>query len=183
VQALYLIAKLVLQGNDVYVAGGGGMYWKNGVAIPLSNAPAGSRTSCITVNGSDVYVGGAADYSSNLAYWKNGAVTVLPQRTFGLATGITVNGNDVYLSGSSYSSSNTLVGTYWKNTNATQLTFQTYVTGANGIAINGNDIYVAGGPNEFATYNSLGGAEYWKNSVMTVVNGNGAAYCIAVVPH
>lgn len=176
---------LAVQNSDVYIAGvnsGGACYFKNGTAVPLTNAPAASRPSCIAVSGSSVYVGLSIDYNG-LAYWKDNAAIAFPQHAFGLATGLAVSGSNVYFSGSTYANG-ALVGTYWKNGQATQLTYQNnYATGANAIAVNGKDIYVAGGANrDVAIGPSLSGAILWKNGAMTVVDQDGSAYAIAVVP-
>ena len=74
----------VTDNNDVYVCGevipsaggvGQATYWKNGIAVTLSNTGTHSWATCIRVIGSDVYVSGVETTSAGIRrakYWKNG---------------------------------------------------------------------------------------------------------------
>ena len=103
---------LAISGNDVYVAGGyfGGFdssgnqlpgfagYWKNGSPVDFSNGSWGIEIRSIFVSGSDVYVAGAIDVTTQVGpnsyyetpvatIWKNGVPTQLtdslhPSRAF-----------------------------------------------------------------------------------------------------
>ena len=117
-------------GNDVYVGGQvhpglglGGVqiatYWKNGLAVSLTNGPAWACVFSIYINGSDVY---AAGYEENNAtggsfarYWKNGVAITLPGTDlYNSAQSIYVLGNDVYVVGSG-SDGYYNKAKYWKN--------------------------------------------------------------------
>jgi hypothetical protein len=76
---------IAVNGNDVYVTGasnGAAIYWKNGVAVPLTNGSIDTKTTAILLNGSDMYItGGATGADGNsvpiAAYWKNGSMVQL----------------------------------------------------------------------------------------------------------
>jgi hypothetical protein len=79
---------IAVTGSDVYVAGWEGdhigmlggnastaKYWKNGVAVNLSNGSGYAYTNTLVLYNGDVYVCGFEYHSSHKAtYWKNGPV-------------------------------------------------------------------------------------------------------------
>jgi hypothetical protein len=181
---------------------GGAAYWKNGTLVTLSDqsSPAAAATS-ITVNGTDVYVGGQtlSGTAVNALYWKNGVQHILvtgslivgyyttSNQVYAGVSSIAVNGNDVYCGGSSAvavnnggaGTLNDLVGhyvaTYWKNGVMTTLN-----TGSiGGIALSGSDLYLAGSL-------SNGTGALWKDGTMTtlgVASSNTEPRAIALVKH
>lgn len=81
--------QVVVAGGSVYIAGyvtgDNGpvpVYWRNGMIVPLTAIPYGGtkgRASNIHVDGTDVYVSGAALFDTAYpAFWKNGEVYTLP---------------------------------------------------------------------------------------------------------
>ncbi len=70
-----------MNGTDVYVAGYEGevaKYWKNGVAVSLTDGTNKAQVDDITVYNGDVYIVGFEDNSSGIRvgkYWKNGLPT------------------------------------------------------------------------------------------------------------
>lgn len=123
-----------ISGSDVYIAGTeeirdattGGVVnkaprlWKNGVAVSMST-PANSLfndVSCISVFGSDVYVGGR--YNGTGAVWKNGSMINIAG--YALAENVSsiflYNNTDLYVTGASSSSGNNC---YWKNGNFVEM--------------------------------------------------------------
>jgi hypothetical protein len=69
---------IFVSGTDVYASGtlfaNTAQYWKNGVAVALTDGTTQAAANQIVVSGSDVYVGGA-DWNSEgyfAQYWKNG---------------------------------------------------------------------------------------------------------------
>jgi hypothetical protein len=126
---------IAIVGNDVYVAGSEtygvstAKYWKNGVAIELTDGTNDAYANSIVVVGNDVYVAGQENNGTQFVakYWKNGvAVALTGGTTDAGANSIVVVGNDVYVAG--YESSRALtsyqrvgnpdeswVAKYWKN--------------------------------------------------------------------
>jgi hypothetical protein len=81
-------AGIAVNGSDVYVAGStdtgtpgkaGSLatYWKNNVAMQLTDNSIFSVANAIAIDGSDIYIGGAANGSA--VYWKNGSLIKLAQ--------------------------------------------------------------------------------------------------------
>ena len=100
----------------VYVAGGlftedsvtgkvigHAIYWRNGVAVPLTTSTSFSYATSIAISGNDVYVAGfmTTGNSYNIAtYWKNGnAVMLTDGSNNARVTSIAINGSDVYAAG------------------------------------------------------------------------------------
>jgi len=56
-------------------------YWKNGIAMNLSNGSTSAHASCIAVSGNDIYVAGYESNASNdiATYWKNGIPVFLTE--------------------------------------------------------------------------------------------------------
>jgi hypothetical protein len=139
---------IAVSGNDAYVAGmewngksyqdasgntykkSVAKYWKNSIAVILTDGTEHAITKSIAVSGTDVYVAGtewngksyqdASGYThkkSIAKYWKNGKAVNLTDGTEDAeAKSIAVSGNDVYVAG-------TVNGyaTYWKNGVAVKL--------------------------------------------------------------
>ncbi len=189
------ISDLVADPNtktDVYVAGAennGGKsvakYWKNGIAVNLTESSKIAEAYSIYVSGNDVYVA-VKVYPDNpvypgesiATYWKNGIAVNLSNGILTTATSsITVSGNDVYVAGygliahsncprCSPPISFTAFAKYWKNcipVNLTDSSVQNSIEDyATSIAISGNDVYVAGVESAAFAFTKET-AKYWKN--------------------
>lgn len=183
-------SSIYVSNGDVYVAGGEyantnfqkAMYWKNGVAVSLTDgSTSGDYAYDIFVSGSDVYVSGSvydADRGVRAVYWKNGTRVDLNTpcncTNEARATGITVSGDDVYVAGWGYElddrghSIPTLYS--WKNGTATKLIEGTETTD---ITVSGGNVYVAGRGWFSGTQV---GAKYWKNGTPVTVSASDATY-------
>ena len=162
--------------RDIYVAGyeynGSSIqvakYWKNRIAVTLTDGTNNAAANSIAVVGSDVYVAGyetnGNDWRPRVAkYWKNGQEFALNDGTnYAEASSIAVVGSDVYVAGYETNGSNIPVAKYWKNGIAVLLTNGIYYAGATDIAIVGSDVYVSGFEGKFA--------KYWKNGQEFVLN-------------
>jgi hypothetical protein len=157
---------------DVYVAGceyfgnkAIAMYWKNGVAVKLTDGSINTYAASIAVQSDDIYVAGYEKNAANKCiakYWKNGvAIALTDSSIYSEANAIVVQDNDVYVAGKKITD-NKSVAVYWKNGIAVELTNGSTHAGANDIVVQGNDIYVAGWE-----YNTRGTsiAKYWKNGI------------------
>jgi hypothetical protein len=184
---------LIVKDTEVYVAGAMqspgwstsnpssvAVYWKNGVAYPLSATPGAytSRAQAIIVAGADVYVAGydhgtyiVNQYSAGTpCYWKNGIEYLLPIPAghIGNANAIAVSGTDVYVVGYYITNDDlhTRRAMLWKNGVATLLSFNNDDSQATGVAIDGTDVYICGDATFNTTYNKLAScAVYWKNNI------------------
>ncbi len=135
-------------GGDIYVAGyeknnnspddytaNIPKYWKNGVAVNLSDASTvnDSPASSIYVSGTNIHIVGTEgsinttpiDNSLQIPkYWLNGIETTLTANGYdrGKAKSIFVQNNNVYIAGQVGSATTANVATYWKNGAVTTLT-------------------------------------------------------------
>jgi hypothetical protein len=181
---------IVVSGNDVYIAGTINYeagYWKNNTPVQLSTGTSGNlRITCLALSGTNVYVGGTTDLTSNIAYWKNNAVTILPQQCYGAGpSAMVVVGADVYLAGNSLSANGYQVATYWKNNIATQLSNQNYASRANGISVANNSVYVSIGNNAWQpTVVNLTNALLYADGTTKILNsGVSNAYGVVAVQY
>jgi hypothetical protein len=91
---------IAVSGGDVYVTGrvsaflNIGVYWKNGVAIPLGAGEANG----IAISNGDIYI--ANSDSDNPSYWKNGILVPLPHPSNTSVVAIAASGSNVYVTGS-----------------------------------------------------------------------------------
>lgn len=172
--------------RDVYVAGyenninGFGVvkYWKNGVAVELSDGTKNGYATSIAVSASDVYVAGNVGYIAE--YWKNGVPVILTNVNSN-ANAIALAGNDVYVAGWENNVTGKSVAKYWKNGVGIALSNGANHAYAESIVIAGTDVYVAG--YEYNA-NNVSVAKYWKNGqAVSLTNGIsfGEAYSITVM--
>jgi hypothetical protein len=161
-------AKIIIVGNDIYVAGvekingfNKAVYWKNGgtpITLSSTNGHDSDATS-IEVVGTDIYVAGYDN--GQPCYWKNNVKTTLASS--GKIFSIQVVGSDVYCAGYI----DTPAG-YWKNSTFHQLgTLDGY---ANTIQVVGADVYTAG------SEKNVSGVEipkFWKNGTATELSTTG----------
>ena len=169
--------------RDIYVAGweingseiGVAKYWKNGVAVSLTDGTRSASAFCIAVVDSDVYVAGF-EYENNgtrfvAKYWKNGVAILLTDGTNNSeALSITVAGSDIYVAGWETNGSYGSVAKYWKNGVAVPLTDGTKYAKATSITVVGSDVYVSGFDGKFA--------KYWKNGQEFALN-DGTNWAVA----
>src|SRR6202012_1565639 len=94
-------------GNSRYIDNA--IYWKNGLAVPLTDTLTNSRANAIFVHNGDIYVAGTINDTA--AYWKNGILTKLGP---GILYGIVVKGKDVYVAGVALTNGPGRAA-YWKN--------------------------------------------------------------------
>jgi hypothetical protein len=194
---------IAVSGNDIYVAGNAdnkiyaagnkhnkphydaATYWKNGVAIRLTDGLTDtipSFATAIVVSGSDVFACGVQGDPGDptfaqAKYWKNGVVAELMDNVSHsvYASDIAVSGNDVYVSG--WSTDQLTKAIYWKNGIPVPLSSSPVSGGVNSIAVSGNDVYAAGNL-FYGAYGARPGsaAKYWKNGspAMTIDSVSGA---------
>jgi hypothetical protein len=144
-------------------------YWKDGIAIALTNGMQNASANTIFVSGTDVYAGG---YESNgtkgiAKIWKNGVATSLTNGSNeGFVASVFVSGTDVYAVGWENNNAINDVAKIWKNGVATQLSATlTNNSRAFSVRVYGSDVYVAGFENNGPGTKAI--AKYWKNGVAT----------------
>src|SRR5580698_9383935 len=178
--------------TTVYVAGGlftedsatgnvtgHAIYWRNGIAVPLTTSF--SYATSIAINNNDVYVAGMMTTGNSFdiaAYWKNGSVVTLTDGTTNArATSIAINGSDVYVAGSVTANGNS-VAAYWKNGMQMLLADSSLFSYANAISVNGNDVYVVGGL--MNGYLDSSTVMCWKNGVALPLTSYPFSYATSV---
>jgi hypothetical protein len=176
--------KVVLSGNDVYVAGiealvndltpagptGQFVYWKNGIENKIGNLRfiQFSSSASIAVSGMDVYY-------SNSYCWKNGAqITLAGQSLIGIQSCFST-GTDIYFLG--YDSLYNAV--YWKNGKLNIIASESpSQSGPAAICIYalGNNVYVGGSMSNNALYWENGTAHY----LQTTASGSSVSYTSSI---
>ncbi len=151
---------LIVYGSQANV----GMTWKNGIAMPITDAGKTSNILAGVTFGSETHlVGYQISNGIKVAkYWKNDLEISLSDGTKNEeATAITIVGNDVYIAG--YESSNGKFGVkYWKN--GTPFVIQSDML----FAFVGSDVYVTGVESK---PDSVVG-KYWKNGISYNIDKN-----------
>jgi hypothetical protein len=185
------------ENEDIYVVGfeNNGVndvakYWKNGVAINLTDCAHDAESNAIAIIGNDVYVAGFK-HNGNVyvaKYWKNGvAISLSNEQNDASATSIFVSGNDVYVAGFE-TEGQYLNAKYWKNGQPVNITNNTWACVLS-IYVRNNDVYTAGfevsdrydymryfsSPNEPHWY-FMSQAAYWKNGNKTELFGGNKRY-------
>jgi hypothetical protein len=122
------------------------MYWKDGVAFPLTDGTtdAEGQALAVTKNG-DVFVAGYEVESGiyKPKYWKNGEEVAINED--GFLNDITVSEKgDVYLTGEIYEAGNIVKAAYWKNGKIVMLQNDAEKSRAYSIAFDGVDVYTLG---------------------------------------
>jgi uncharacterized membrane protein len=172
---------IAVSGDDVYVVGEYGAFWKNGVATSL---PGSVDADAIVVNGIDIYIAGEEMTANGVyvaAYWKNGiAHNLTDGSTNSFARAIAINGDDIYVAGYIKAAGGGYLAAYWKNGVIKMLNDNPAgsYSAAYAITVNGNDVYIAG--NNTNINGADGTAILWKNDVATKLQGGDFANAIAV---
>jgi hypothetical protein len=146
-------------------------YWKDGVAIALSDSTKNADAYAVYVNGNDVYVAGFENNGTKdvAKYWKNGvAIALTNGNTNAIAKSIFVSGSDVYVVGNEYNGTK-YIAKLWKNGISSTLTSGTYDSDANAVYVNGNDVYVTGYERNSSNFEL---AKYWKNGIETILTNS-----------
>jgi hypothetical protein len=149
----------------------GFLYWKNGAPVMASGTTNVAVFGGILISGNNVYQSGTSvlpDFTTNAAYWKNGAMVQLSNAS-SRGQAVTVNGSDVYVAGSIETDPTnpaTTRATYWKNGVVTQLSSTR--SDAEAIVVENDDVYVAGS----TWLSNLALATYWKNGTSHTVTNN-----------
>ncbi|MBS1669374.1 MAG: hypothetical protein JST58_18530 [Bacteroidetes bacterium] len=82
-------------------------YWKDNVAVNLTDGTKNAQATGIFISGNDVYISGFEVNSNGIdvaKYWKNGQAVILSDGTNNeIAYGIAVSGNDVFVLGTIFS--------------------------------------------------------------------------------
>jgi hypothetical protein len=170
-------------GYDVYMAGTSGgkvVYWKNGTIVDLGSY---GTAQAIALNGTDVYIGGYINDSSNIeaAYWKNGQLVQLEGPGISHVFGMAINGTDVYCVGDFFGpiGSTRDSATYWKN--GLRMHLSPYSNGiCNAVLFAGPEMYVSGQV-WGAPPNSFDSGVVWKNGVSTWYSTPGNIYAMALL--
>tara|TARA_R110000822_G_scaffold39095_1_gene107680 strand:+ start:4044 stop:5351 length:1308 start_codon:yes stop_codon:yes gene_type:complete len=133
-------------------------YWKNGVAIPLTDGRNFAVANAIYVDGEDIYVSGNEDSTTGLIamLWKNGqAIPLGNGSNKSVANDIVVVDGDVHVVGKENGRA-----MYWKNGIGTVLPDVNGVSEAKAVFIYEGDVYIAG---FYGDQFDLPVAVYWKN--------------------
>jgi hypothetical protein len=151
-------------------------FWKNGVAVKLTDSASNSEAENILVNGQDIYISGITTSPGNVnpvaTYWKNGVATKIATGLPSIfQSAMALNDTDVYLAGYTEASNAYQKATYWKNGLATLLSDNSNGSVADAITINGNDVYVSGFSAAPYYYPA---ATYWKNGIPTKLTDSSA---------
>lgn len=194
--------KIVVQNNDVYVAGVeitpankmSLVLWKNGVQSRISESANYAEILQLIVDNGNVYVLGRERLAGGVEkyrYWKNGVATTIINNSVPVTNDIEENSisemvvanNDVYCVGYEWNTTGTtLTAKYWKNAVPTTITvFKDDIFDyLKDIQVVGNDVsilYNQLNPSTFAQEVKL-----WKNGTTTVIaSGNSDFYASELI--
>ena len=191
--------------TDVYIAGYVGTgnliagYWKNGVAVALTDGSVDAVAYAVAVSGSDIYVvgyetDGDVYISSTLVpsrykvakLWKNGVATRLTDgKHHADARALVLSGADIYIAGREGTTNYPVGGVngfsaakVWKNGVGTALSGLTGYGLASALTVVDGDVYVAGYQQ---IGNSFVAATYWKNgAAYPLTNGASSAGALGI---
>ena len=146
----------------------------------------------IALNGTDVYVGGADNYTYPYAcYWLNGGINSIHEDglTETNSYSITCYRDELFLAGTASSASTGCTVAYWTEASGWELMpvedFSFVVNGIQfgGFAVSGNDIYLAGSVRNDAT--SFDSPYIWENGTASLLSmeddfdiGNACGMCL-----
>lgn len=169
--------KIIIEGTDVYVAGGQsennfsydfvGLYWKNNTENPVVD---NGMCKAMGIKGNDIYVAGyeITDIPNTL-FWKNNTALTYPIET-GMHIHITdleLLDNDIYTVGS-ITGNRMSTATYWKNSAATTLINTSGTSsGANDITIVDDVSFICGVE---VSENTKSKAKIWINNKETLLS-------------
>lgn len=143
-------------------------YWKNGVAIPLTDGSNSAMANAIHVDGEDIYVVGYEDSTTGFIamLWKNGrAIPLSDGSKKAIANDVFVADGDVYVVGKENGRA-----MLWKNGTGTVLPDINGVSEAKSVFVYEGDVYIAG---FYGDQFDLPVAVYWKNGNFIPLTNSG----------
>lgn len=157
--------------------------WKNGNLSQISGSLYNAISENIFVNKTNVYIAGTANITTgedtipHACYWKNGAITILPDDSTSIGNSVVVTGDSIFICGASTSKTNVTAACYWLNGAKQELGDTGSVNDikvCNGTVYNGG--YIVNGSDTLATI--------WKDEKLsTLSGGNGIIKSIHISPN
>jgi hypothetical protein len=166
----------IFQGS-VYVAGYDeglkATYWKDGVAVHLTNGDIQARVDDIKITEEGVF---AVGFEGNSAmFWKNASGTALASASGSAqssrAASIFLDEDNVYIGGAETASGNVWTAILWRNGEPTALTAPGINSGVSSVFVINGNVYCGGFETPTATDSAKG--TYWRNGVSSRVTSAG----------